>query len=337
MEVRRERHVIEARWRCRELACAVGFGMYDLAAIETAVSELASNLLRHAGQGILAVHALWERSPEPVGIELTATNLASAWPVPASQQRAGLGVGLAGVQRLMDSCHIEQQGGTISRVTACKWLPGRRPLQHEEPLREVQVGPPFQVEVATRPAWGQGGRIRPQPAACADGYWVHEHGGRLVAVLLDVLGRGERAAPVLRLARQTLARGIDLPPAQLVEDLDGALRGTRGACAAAVAVEPGGARIRWVGVGSVRLRLWHGPELRPVYLPVVPGVVGYNLPPLVTRELVVDSPAVLALASDGLWEEGLERLPMSAGAVLDRFARPEDDATLLVVRWKRPA
>lgn len=354
LEVCRERHIYEARWRCREFARALGFGMYDLAAIETAVSELASNILRHAGQGILAIQPLWSDAPYPVGVEVAATNRpvaggafgpqagSSLRPAPggsarpAPERHEGLGIGLGGVQRLMDTCHVEHRGGIVTRVTAAKWLPGHRPPGRQEPLQVVEVSCGFEVDLATRPAASRRGGALAE-AVSADGYVVKEREGRLAAVLLDALGRGASAASVLRAAREAVLKNLEATPLELVTRLHTALRGTRGACVAAVVVEPGGHRIRWAGVGSVRLRLWHGLGPVKAYLPVTPGVVGYTLPPLAAHELAVHAPAVLAMASDGLAEEGLERPPATAAALLQRFARPDDDATALIIRWgQRP-
>ena len=117
--------VILARQKIRTIAQELGFGMLDQTRIITAASELARNVVVHAGQGKVVAETL---SPRP-GIKLI---FADQGPGIADTNKAmqegfstvgSFGLGLPGAKRLMDAFTLESElnGGTT--VTVIKWLP----------------------------------------------------------------------------------------------------------------------------------------------------------------------------------------------------------------------
>jgi anti-sigma regulatory factor (Ser/Thr protein kinase) len=125
VEVNREVHVLLAVEQAEHLAKALGFTETDRAEIAIATSELARNILVHAGgKGKVAIKPVTEA--DRVGVILIAEDRG---PGIADVKRAlqggsssknGLGEGLAGAKRLMDEFEIETSPeGT--RITATKW------------------------------------------------------------------------------------------------------------------------------------------------------------------------------------------------------------------------
>ena len=116
--------VERARRAARMLALDLGFSRDDAERVTLAVSELATNLLKYAREGRMAATAISGTRP---GIQIESqdtgpgiADIPSAM-VDGYSTGGGLGGGLAGVQRLMDSVEIERsQKGT--HVTARKWL-----------------------------------------------------------------------------------------------------------------------------------------------------------------------------------------------------------------------
>lgn len=328
VEISRESDVYEARFQARQLARTMGFDAYDSAAIETAVAELSTNIYRHAGRGTVQIRA-WCQSGRCRALDMVAINArAAAQPrVQQDPRREGLGIGLAGVRRLMDEFRVEFVEGRL-QVSARKWLPAFRPPPAVESMRLVQTSSRYRVDVAIRP-W--------RPGACADSYLVKEQEGRLAVLVADVLGHSEEAAEVaglLRGAAMQLMEPIrNVRPDGLLRDLHGALRGTRGACVTVAMVEPEGRRIEWAGVGNVRARLWHRSGSESTSLLPVPGIVGYSLRQVRASAAPVMPPACLALVTDGVDEAALDRRPADAEALLRRFASSRDDATVVVVKW----
>jgi serine/threonine-protein kinase RsbT len=116
--------VAEAAREARRCASRLGFSTVQAHYIATAASELAANLLIHAGGGKFELFILENRS----GLEMVASDQG---PGIADIDRAkqegystagGLGCGLPGVQRLMDDMEIESRVGVGTVVRSRKWL-----------------------------------------------------------------------------------------------------------------------------------------------------------------------------------------------------------------------
>ncbi|TCW39634.1 MULTISPECIES: anti-sigma regulatory factor [Marichromatium] len=108
----------------RALAEHMAFSRSAAYSLATAASELATNLLIHAGGGQLQV------APLPgmrAGIELLAEDHGPGIDdlrlalTDGYSTAGGLGCGLPGVERLMDLCDIDSVPGHGTRVRAVKW------------------------------------------------------------------------------------------------------------------------------------------------------------------------------------------------------------------------
>jgi Anti-sigma regulatory factor (Ser/Thr protein kinase) len=109
----------------RHMAADVGFGETEQYLIATAVSELATNVIRYAGRGELTVKFI--RRDGRNGFEVVALD---AGPGIEDIEKAmqehfstgnSLGLGLPGVKRIMDEFHIESRPGRGTRCVARKW------------------------------------------------------------------------------------------------------------------------------------------------------------------------------------------------------------------------
>lgn len=127
--IRGESDVMTACRQVRLLAEESGFSRAGAYQVATAASELAANVLIHAGGGLLQAGLLTTRGIEgqTAGIELIAVDegpgihdLALAL-TDGYSTGGGLGCGLPGVKRLMDALSIDSQRGVGTRVRAVKW------------------------------------------------------------------------------------------------------------------------------------------------------------------------------------------------------------------------
>lgn len=130
LPVREESDVFLARRCARELALEEGLPEAKAMAVATAVSEVARNIVVHAGAGeiVLAVETgpagrrgivVVARDEEP-GIPDVEAALADGF-----STRSGLGLGLPGARRLMDEFELESSEGKGTTVTMRKWAHGR--------------------------------------------------------------------------------------------------------------------------------------------------------------------------------------------------------------------
>ena len=131
LSVRLESDILAARQHGREVAEHVGFSGSDLALIATAISEVARNIVVHAGGGAIMIS---EIADGRAGIEIVARDDGPGiLDIDLAMQDGystveSLGLGLPGARRIMDDFTIESQDGHGTTVVMRKWLrtqPGR--------------------------------------------------------------------------------------------------------------------------------------------------------------------------------------------------------------------
>ncbi len=312
-----------------------------VAAAELVATELATNLLKHAGGGYILLDLVGPPAPaygderislvqivavdHGPGMTDTAVALRDGYSTTAS-----LGAGLGTCLRTADDfgLHSTPGRGTIvmARIGA---RPGRdTPGPHPAPfpVRAGGVNLPFASGEYSGDDW-----------ACI------RTGDRVTLLLADGLGHGPQAARASSAAVEELRRAPHLPPADLLRRLNGALRGTRGAAVAVAQLDIAAAQLSFAGVGNAGARLrrgdsWHGLVSRP-------GIVGAHLPAHLPhhRETWTDD-CLLVLHSDGLpsrWSPGPaahapstpDPAVIAASIVRDASspARPVRDDTAVVV------
>lgn len=155
----------------------------------------------------------------------------------------------------------------------------------------------------------------------------------LLVAVVDGLGHGAEAAKVARAVIQRLQEepGDDL--VAMVSGCHEATRGGRGWVMTVARLSPG--RVEWVGLGNVS-GFVQRPDGSRLGLVGAAGIGGLRTPRLRSRTVQVGPDDLLVLATDGV-QNGFElprrgTLAARADAVLDRWARPTDDALLLLAR-----
>jgi serine/threonine-protein kinase RsbT len=122
----RDTDVVAARLAARTLASRVGFRGTDLVLIASAVSEVARNIVAHAGPGAVVLSVIQNRSRR--GLEVIARDQGPGIvDVPLALEKGfstigSLGLGLSGSRRFMDEFHLESVPGVGTTVTMRKWL-----------------------------------------------------------------------------------------------------------------------------------------------------------------------------------------------------------------------
>lgn len=118
--------VILARQKVRTLAQEMGFSMLNQTRLITAVSELARNIVVHAGSGTMAVYP--PRSDERRGMRIVFQDKGPGIPdvdqamVEGFSTAGSMGLGLKGSQRLVDDFRIDSAPGVGTTVEIGKWL-----------------------------------------------------------------------------------------------------------------------------------------------------------------------------------------------------------------------
>ena len=311
-----------------DLSALAGLGAEAAGRLQIIVSELATNLLRHAtGGGEMMMRVL----ASPAGVECLALDrgpgiadlgLALAdRPAMAAAAGGSLGVGLGAVRRLSGRFAIDSVASRGTTVLA-------RVLE-EEAGRSPH-------------AFDWGGAMLPISGAahCGDGWVVRADG--LVAVV-DGLGHGEAAAIAARRAEAVIAEAREnADPRAVLLAVHEALRGTRGAVAAIASLRPH--EIAWSSVGNVTALLLR----RDSHASLAGrwGIAGYNAAPPPTAHEAWAPGDQLLLHSDGcarlgqiFAERHMRHLdPTLAAAILLREGGGRtDDQTVLLLRNPEPS
>ena len=315
------------------MAEALGFDAKVKEEVAIAVSELATNLIKHAGGGRLLLAPL--RDGRRAGIQIECVDCG---PGIADVERAmadgfstvgSLGCGLGAVNRLMDEFEIKSKGhrrrGT--RIVCRRWL-----LPEPTLLKLC----PLDFGAAARPYSGN--------AVNGDAF-IFEHWDRSALVgVIDGLGHGQFAYQAAQAARQYVETHLDLPLKTIFRGVGRTCRATQGVVMALARIDWAMGKLTFASVGNVEARIFGSPL--PLNFILRRGVIGLNAPDPVVTEHSWEPTHVLVLHSDGLkthwrWEDfaHLQSAPASVVAqkLLQQLARDDDDVTVVVVRGTRDA
>ncbi|MET0334111.1 MAG: ATP-binding protein, partial [Rhizobacter sp.] len=211
----------EARRAAARLAEEVGLDETRAGRLALVVTELGTNLVRHAQGGRLLMAAQAD-GVSPAGVELLAIDDGPGMADVNSCLRDGYstggtpGTGLGAIQRLSDDFSITSTPGVGTIVAA-------------------------RVHVSDKAAGGRHFRVAglsvnaPGETVCGDAYAVQANGDKVRVIVADGLGHGPGAEEASQAAVKVFeAAAADSPPSQVLERAHGALRITRGAAVALV-------------------------------------------------------------------------------------------------------
>jgi anti-sigma regulatory factor (Ser/Thr protein kinase)/serine/threonine protein phosphatase PrpC len=314
--------------RCtREVAKSVGFSVVECEEIVLAVTELASNLIRHAGGGALTVEAI--TAPGQPGICVESEDGGPGIPdieqaLTDGYSTAGsLGNGLGAVNRLMDELELRSLPAAGAHIVCRRWL---RSGTGPAPLPWLEFG------AATR--------SYRRERENGDAFLVRQWTGNALAAVIDGLGHGPFAQRAAQTARHYIQQHFDRPLADLFRGAGRACRATRGAVMALARFDERDRQsVTVASIGNICVRVVG--DAAPINVLARRGVVGLSTQEPLTTVCPWTPTSVLIMHSDGVsshwgWEEYkyLAREPGDyiARRLLSTLGKDEDDATVLVVR-----
>jgi signal transduction histidine kinase/CheY-like chemotaxis protein len=128
VRITRDEDVVAARQRARQIADALGFDGQDQTRIATAVSEMARNVARYAGSGVVEFAIDLEAATLVMTVSDRGPGIPHLDAVLAGRYRSetGMGLGILGARRMMDAFDIEARSGHGTVAVLRKKLPRRR-------------------------------------------------------------------------------------------------------------------------------------------------------------------------------------------------------------------
>lgn len=316
-----ETDVFKARRIGRQMALSLGFDEFGVGEIETAISELATNLVKHrAKNGEIILIPL--NGEGRTGIEVRSEDKGRgikdiAVAMKEGESTAGtLGIGLSGVKRLMDEFSIESEIDKGTTVVARKWL-----------FKDASPGMKFSV--FSKPKLGED--------VSGDAYFVRRFSSYAIFSVIDVLGHGREAHDIALNVLKILEDNYAEPLNKIIEVCHKGLRHTRGAAMALCRVDFKEKRLEHIGIGNVETRIYGTPEaIRPFFFN---GTLGMTMENYRVIEYLYTEGMTIIMFSDGisgrfdLSPQILSKTPQEiAKFIFDNYARDTDDATVLVGR-----
>jgi anti-sigma regulatory factor (Ser/Thr protein kinase) len=318
-----------ARRTVEQLAAQLGATTERAAEIGIAVTEIASNVVRHGGGGAVLLRAA--RAADGAEIEVVAVDSGPGIADLRAARRDGssttgtLGIGMGAIERIAHEVDIAT---TPDRGTV---LIARFDVRRRRSAAELAQ--PVDAAGITRALAGED--------VCGDAYATRRHGRRLTLMVSDGSGHGPLAASASSAAVRTFLNPDRTAeaPAEVLLRVHGALTGTRGAAVAVAELDPEAGIVRFAGIGNIAGAVLHDGTKRSMVS--LGGVAGYRNPPIRTFEYAYPPGAVVVLHSDGVrsrWSETdvhglLGRTPLLLAASLLRDAGiRHDDACVLVGR-----
>jgi len=322
--------VAEARQRVTTLARGIGFNETDTGTVALAVTELATNLVKYATNGVLLARAVPQIDGS--GIEILALDTGPGMANVTECLRDGYsttgspGTGLGAVLRLSSLSDIYSLSGKGTAVLAIFQPRGAYPRRSLS-VRRL----PAAIGAVCLPHMGE--------TVCGDAWGIDQRAGRVRVMVADGLGHGPLAAEAAQEAVGVFRAHSALAPAALLEVMHTALRRTRGAAIAVAEVDLTARLLHFAGVGNIA-----GTVLAPAGrygLTSHNGIVGYNLPRIQTFTHPWADTALLVMHSDGLlsrWDFDtypgltLRHPSLIAGVLYRQYTRGRDDVTVIAVK-----
>jgi anti-sigma regulatory factor (Ser/Thr protein kinase) len=234
-------HVGECRRTAQRMAESCGFDATLMGRVGIIATELANNLVNHAGQGELLIQAMNDGTG--CTVEMVAIDRGRGMHVDTclkdGYSTAGTaGTGLGAVFRMstiFDAYSIIDQGTVVlSRVTqATRGDSAATADDHEQ----TEFGA---ICLAVK------GEIE-----CGDSWRIARRGSETAIMVADGLGHGPLAATASRAAATAFAERPFDAPSESMQRLHAGLAGSRGAAAACAVLDTGTAKMAYSGVGNI--------------------------------------------------------------------------------------
>ncbi|WP_353615067.1 ATP-binding SpoIIE family protein phosphatase [Paracidovorax konjaci] len=326
----------EARRFAAHESSAMGWNGTDCGRLSLVVTELATNLHRHARNGRLLIASI----PQRRQVEVIAMDHGPGIPDLRVVMRDGYstggspGTGLGALRRLADTFDIH----STAQGTVCVARVDERPLEQDDGFAAADAAP---RSTGTAPAIRIGAICLPLrgETVSGDGWAAAIEGERIALCMADGLGHGVEAARASRGALEVFAQGPFSELGGLADRMHLGLQSTRGAAVCSLRWDGAASAVHSASIGNVSARLVSGLEDRSV--PAQHGTVGLHIRR--AKEIATAAPAyaMLVMHTDGIetrWHAGavhplLGRDPTLVAAVLLRdHHRARDDATVVVVQ-----
>lgn len=315
----------EARRAAALMAGSLAFEETQAGKVALAVTEAATNIVKHAGSGKILLAPLLRGAG--VGMEVLALDRGPGIADLSASLRDGhstsgsMGAGLGALSRLSPFFDVYSQPGHGTALRLEIWGTSLTPA----PDDALELG------AVCLPKKGE--------EVAGDGWLLEPSGDYRTLLVVDGLGHGPHAARAARAATEALAAHPEATPAALMHICHGALAATRGAAGAAARVAAAKRQGSFAGIGNIVCRVEGTDERRQMVSHS--GTLGHVMRRVQEFDFSFPAGALLILHSDGLatrWAStdypGLasKHAGLVAGVLYRDHDRGRDDVTVVVLK-----
>jgi len=306
------------------MAQFLGFNETDSGKVAIVVTELASNLIKHAKEGEIVLQMV-ENGGAQSGLDIYALDKGPGITDIQKALRDGFstagspGTGLGAISRLsslFDVYALSQNGSIL--FSRC-WPTGCDELK---PVSHGAISVPM-----------------PGEEMCGDSWHIIENAKRKMLLVVDGLGHGPLAADAARLAVRIFQRNSSASPGTILEAIHEGLRQTRGAAAAVAELDEEQNQVCYAGVGNISGLLVTSGGSRSMVSQN--GTLGHEIYKISEFQYKIEEGMAVVMHSDGLsshWD--LRKYPgilyrspsVIAGLLYRDWNKKRDDTTVLVYR-----
>jgi len=319
--------IVLARTKGEKLARSIGMEKAQVSDVAIAISELASNLVKHrVTDGKIIIREI--RADEKKGIEVVSSDRGPGIADIDQAMNDGysttgsLGIGLPAVNRLMDEFQIRSNIGEGTLVTTRKWVKPEMPY--------IPV-PELEFSVFSRPVPGQ--RYN------GDAYFVKRYEDKITFAVIDGLGHGQDAQEASQAAVDCLENYYRRPFAEIFQLCHQRLKKTRGAAMSLCRISLKDRVMTHAGIGNVNTRVYSSEKAPAPFC--INGTLGVAIRTVKVDDYPLPKDSIIIMFSDGISGRfSPDNLPgflslepqRLAKRIMDNHAKDNDDATIIVGR-----
>ena len=327
--------VAEARRVGSSMAGRLGFDETGVGKVAIAITEAATNLIKHASGGEILLLPLG--SPDPDGLEMVVLDRGPGMENFAESLRDGHstagspGTGLGAMSRMAARLDAYSRPGAGTAIAAQFKKEGSQANRAAARAQGLDVAG---FSVALR---GE--------CLCGDAWTVRRTPTGMMVLVVDGLGHGAPAHEASGAALEVFQKSALGKPAEMMDVIHRGMRATRGASAAVVGIDTESQTIASSGIGNIAGVVLSQESAR--HLVSMNGTLGHEIRKIREFSYPWTSHSLLILHSDGVssrWDlatyPGLSQKPLSliAGVLYRDRGRERDDATVVAVsqensRW----
>lgn len=314
--VESDEDIYRARSEMAKFADKISLSAKEIEELKIVITEISKNIIKHSSSGKLIISfGHGEQRSVHIVAENPTDNSDTTEIFDDGYSTANtLGIGLGAVKRLLSDVKVKIEEGKFI-------LTGEKIFADKK--KSV-----IQTSVYSRP--------KPGFRSNGDAYFIKRYEDKAIVAVIDGIGHGDKANEASKIAVKVLEDKFRDELEQIAVTVHRKLQGSRGCVMGIVRMDKGG-KIEYLGVGNIRTQIYTAEMYKR--LVSFDGLLGSNIRTIRTDRLVLTTPCLIVLHSDGVTSFNFDDRRIVYRPVMEiakesfeKHKKSSDDATLLLAR-----